>query len=238
MTLAGKVAVITGGTSGIGLATAEALSARGVKLVLHGRRREVLERHAARLPDCAVLAGDVTDPETPGRLIALALERFGRMDIAFANAGLIHAAPVDSIDLDALSEMIRVNIDAAFRFAYTTAKHLKAAGGGDLLMTGSVFGTKVRPNAGGYAATKYAVEALCEALRIELAGTGVRVSVVEPGLVRTDLHRDHAVRPEVVQNIPQPLLAEDVARALVFAVEQPAHVLIPRIMVLPSVQPV
>ncbi|MEQ8394178.1 SDR family oxidoreductase [Thalassobaculum sp.] len=238
MTLAGKVAVITGGTSGIGLATAEALSARGVKLVLHGRRREVLEQHAARLPDCAVLAGDVTDHDTPNRLIALAMERFGRMDIAYANAGLIHAAPVESIDLDALSEMIRVNVDAAFRFAYTTAKHFKAAGSGHLLMTGSVFGTKVRPNAGGYAATKYAVEALCEALRMELAGSGVRVSVVEPGLVRTDLHRDHAVRPEVVQNIPQPLLPEDVARAVVFAVEQPAHVLVPRIMVLPSVQPV
>lgn len=238
MTLAGKVAVITGGTSGIGLATAEALSARGVKLVLHGRRREVLEAHAARLPDCAVLAGDVADPETPGRLVALAMERFGRMDIAFANAGLIASGPVESIDLDAMSEMIRVNVDAAFRFAYTAVRHLKAAGGGSLVMTGSVFGTKVRPNAGAYAATKYAVEALCEALRMELAGSGVRVSVVEPGLVRTDLHRDHAVRPEVVQNIPVPLLPDDVARAVVFALEQPPHVLVPRIMVLPSVQPV
>ncbi len=238
MTLMGKVAIFTGGTSGIGLATAEALSAQGVRLVLHGRRQEILEAHAARLPGCAVLAGDVCDKETPGRLIALALERFGRVDFAFANAGLIHSGPVDAIDLDALSEMIRVNVDAAFRFAYTAVRHFKAEGGGHLLMTGSVFGTKVRPNAGGYAATKYAVEALCEALRIELAGSGVKVSVVEPGLVRTDLHRDHAVRPEVVQNIPQPLLPEDVARAVVFALEQPAHVLVPRIMVLPAVQPV
>ncbi|HEY9568671.1 MAG TPA: SDR family oxidoreductase [Thalassobaculum sp.] len=237
MTLAGRVAVITGATSGIGLATAEALSARGVKLVLHGRRREILEAHAARLPDCAVLAGDVGDPDTAGRLVALALERFGRMDIAFSNAGLIASGPAETIDLDALSEMIRVNVDAAFRFAYTAVRHMKPAGGGHLLMTGSVLGTKVRPNAGGYCATKFAVEALCEALRMELAGSGVKVSVVEPGLVRTDLHRDYAVRPEVAQGIPEPLLPEDVARAVVFALEQPAHVLVPRVMVLPAGQP-
>jgi NADP-dependent 3-hydroxy acid dehydrogenase YdfG len=234
--LAGKVAVITGATSGIGLATAEQLSARGVKLVLHGRRKEVLEAHAARLPDCAVLAGDIADPATAPALVALAQDRFGRLDIAFANAGLIASGPVGEIDLDALSEMIRVNIDAAFRFAYTALAHMKAAGSGDMVFTGSVLGTKTRAGAGGYAATKYAIEALAESLRMELAGSGVRVSVVEPGLVRTDLHRDYAVRPEVTQGVAAPLTPADVARSVVFAVEQPASVLIPRIMVLPSGQ--
>jgi len=236
MDLSGQVAVITGGTSGIGLATAEALSARGVKLVLHGRRADILERHAARLPDCAVLAGDITDPATPQALIDLARQRFGRIDIAFNNAGLIHSGPVDEIDTEALAMMVRVNVEAAFRFAYATVKAFKAQGSGFLINTGSVLGTKTRPGAGGYAGTKYAIEALSEALRMELAETGVRVAVVEPGLVRTDLHRDHAVRPEVVQGVSQPLLPEDVARAVVFAVEQPPHVLVPRIMVLPSSQ--
>ncbi|NQW11329.1 MAG: SDR family oxidoreductase [Alphaproteobacteria bacterium] len=234
--LAGKVAIITGGTSGIGLASAEALSARGVKLVLHGRRAEVLEQHAARLPDCAVLAGDITDQAAPQALIDLAMQRFGRVDIAFANAGLIHTGPVEDIDLDALSAMIRVNVDAAFRFAYTVLTHMKAQGAGDLLFTGSVLGTKTRIGAGGYSATKYAIEGLAEALRMELVNTGVRVTVIEPGLVRTDLHRAFEVRPEVVQGIDRPLLPEDVARAVVFALEQPPHVLIPRIMVLPSGQ--
>jgi NADP-dependent 3-hydroxy acid dehydrogenase YdfG len=234
--LEGRVAVITGATSGIGLATAEALSARGVKLVLHGRRREVLDAHAARLPDCAVLAGDIGDPATPDALVALALERFGRLDIAYANAGLIASGPVEDIDLTAMSDMLRVNIDATFRFAYTALRHMKAAGSGDMLFTGSVLGTKARPLAGAYAATKYAVEALAESLRMELAGSGVRVAVVEPGLVRTDLHRDYEVRPEVSQGVPEPLSPADVARAVVFAVEQPASVLIPRIMVLPSSQ--
>lgn len=234
--LDGKVAVITGATSGIGLATAEALSERGVKLVLHGRRGERLEAHAARLPNCVVLAGDIADPATPDALIALAQKSFGRFDIAFANAGLIASGPVDEIDLDAMSDMLKVNIDATFRFAYTAVRHMKATGGGDMLFTGSVLGTKTRPIAGAYAATKYAVEALAESLRMELAGSGVRVSVVEPGLVRTDLHRDYEVRPEVSQNVPEPLTPADIARAVVFAVEQPRSVLIPRVMVLPSGQ--
>lgn len=234
--LSGKAAIVTGGTSGIGLASAEALSARGVKLVLHGRRADVLEQHAARLPDCVTLAGDITDPATPQNLIDLALERFGRLDIAFANAGLIHAGPVEDTDAEALSAMIRVNVDAAFRFAYAALAHLKAQGSGDMLFTGSVLGTKTRIGAGGYSATKYAIEGLAEALRMELAGSGVRVSVIEPGLVRTDLHRAYEVRPEVTQGVEQPLLPEDVARAVVFALEQPRHVLIPRIMVLPAAQ--
>ena len=234
--LTGQVAIITGGTSGIGLAAAEALSARGVRRVLHGRRADVLKQHAARLPECAVLVGDIADPAAPQALIDLAMERFGRLDIAFANAGLIHTGAVEDIDSDALSAMIRVNVDAAFRFAYTALKHLKAHGTGDLLFTGSVLGTKTRVGAGGYAATKYAVEGLAEALRMELAGTGVRVAVVEPGLVRTDLHRSYDVRSEVAQGIEQPLRPDDVARAVVFALEQPRHVLIPRIMVLPSSQ--
>src|SRR3546814_11014221 len=101
--------------------------------------------------------------------------------------------------------MIRVNVDAAFRFAYTAVRHMKPAGGGHLLMTGSVLGTKVRPNAGGYCATKFAVEALYAARHTELAGSGVKLSVVEPGLVRTHLHRSSARRPDVPQGIPPPL---------------------------------
>ncbi len=234
--LDGRVAIITGATSGIGLATAEALSAKGVKLVLHGRRQDVLDGHAARLPDCVAVAGDITDPAVPGQLIAAAQDRFGQLDIAYANAGLIATGPVSDLDLDAMAQMMRVNIEATFRFAYTALRHLTAAGSGDLMFTGSVLGTKTRVGAGPYAATKYAVEALAESLRMELAGTGVRVAVVEPGLVRTDLHRDYPVRPEVTQGVAEPLTPEDIARAVVFALEQPRSVLIPRIMVLPTSQ--
>src|SRR3546814_18992695 len=119
--------------------------------------------------------------------------------------------------------MIRVNVDAAFRFAYTAVRHMKPAGGGHLLMTGSVLGTKVRPNAGGYCATKFAVEALCEALRMELAGSGVKVSGVEPGLVRTALHRHYAVRPEVAPGLPERLLPAAASHGHVLALEPAPH---------------
>ena len=237
-TLGGQVAIVTGATSGIGLAVAEALAEKGVKLVLHGRRRDMLEAHGRRLPDCVVDAGDITDPAAPERLIALARERFGRVDIACANAGLIASGSVEDLDLDAMSQMLRVNVEATFRFAYAVLRDMRAAGRGDLIFTGSVLGTKTRAGAGPYAATKYALEALAESLRMELAGSGIRVSVIEPGLVRTDLHRDYSVRPEVVQGVAEPLVPDDVARAIVFALEQPRAVLIPRIMVLPSSQTV
>jgi len=234
--LDGQVAIITGATSGIGLATAEALARDGVRLVLHGRREALLAGHAARLPGTIHLAGDIADPATPARLVAMALERFGRLDIAFNNAGLIAQGGVAEIDLDAVTRMIRVNVEAATRFAYTTLKHFVAQGTGQLLNTSSVLGTKTRPLSGAYSGTKFAIEALSEALRMELAGTGVRVMCVEPGLVVTDLHRDHAVRPEVVQKIARPLRPEDVAAAVVFALKQPAHVLVPRVLVLPADQ--
>ena len=234
--LAGQVAIVTGGTSGIGLAAAEAMSAVGIKLVLAGRRKDVLEAHAARLPDCAVLAGEIADPAMPGQLIDLALTRFRRLDIVFNNAGQNHNAPIEEIDVDLVCQMVRVNVEAAYRMAYLALKHFREVESGYLFNTSSVLGFKVRPNAGAYAGTKYAIEALSEALRLELAGSAIKVTCIEPGLVLTDLHRDHAVRPEVAQNVDQPLVPEDIARTLMFALQQPAHVSIPRLMVLPQSQ--
>ena len=236
MGLEGQVALISGATSGIGLAAAELLSAKGVKLVLGGQRREILDRHAARLPDCAVLAGDITDAATPGALIALALDRFGRLDIVFNNAGLIHSGAIEEIDVDQVCRMVRVNVEAAYRLAYLAVKQFREAGRGHLVNTSSVLGTKVRLNAGAYAGTKFAIEALSEALRMELAGSPIKVTCIEPGLVVTDLHRDHAVRTEVVQKIARPLDAQDVAAMVLYALEQPAHIATPRLMVLPQDQ--
>lgn len=236
MDLAGQVALITGGTSGIGLATAEAMAQAGVKLLLAGRRADQLAGHAERLPDCAVLAGDITDPAMPSRLIDLALERFGRLDIVFNNAGQIHNGPLDEIDVELLCQMARINVEAAYRVAHLAVKHFGTAGRGHLINTSSVLGFKVRPGAGPYAGTKYAIEAMSEALRLELAGSGIKVTCIEPGLVVTDLHRDHAVRPEIVQKVERPLMPVDVARCVMFALQQPDHVLIPRLMVLPHDQ--
>jgi NADP-dependent 3-hydroxy acid dehydrogenase YdfG len=120
---------------------------------------------------------------------------------------------------------------------YLAVRHFKQAGRGHLVATSSVLGTKVRASIGAYAGTKHAVEALAEGLRLELVGTGIRITCVEPGLVSTDLHRDFSEPPGRMQNIDEPLTPQDVARSVMFALEQPAHVLIPRVLILPRDQP-
>ena len=127
--------------------------------------------------------------------------------------------------------------EIAFRVMYLAIRHFKQQGSGHLVNTSSVLGTKVRPNIGAYAGTKHAVEALAEALRLEVVGSGIRVTCVEPGLVATDLHRDFDEPPSKMQGIDEPLKPEDVARSVMFALEQPSHVLIPRVLILPREQP-
>lgn len=234
--LANQVALITGASSGIGAAVAKSLHAAGMQLVLTGRRVEQLEEVARSANNAALLPGDITDPALPDRLIALALERFGRCDVVFNNAGVIDVAPIEETDVDRVCRMVRVNVEAAFRLAYVALKHFKKQNTGHLLNTSSILGTKVRPNAGAYAGTKYAIEALSEALRMELAGTPIRVSCIEPGLVLTGLHRDWKVHPTKALNIPNPLRPDDIARAVRFILEQPPHVSVPRLMMLPSEQ--
>ena len=236
MGLEGQVALVTGASSGIGLSTAEALAASGVKLVICGRREQIVEGHAERLGDCAALAGDIAEPSLPGRLIALAEERFGRLDIVINNAGQIHSGAIEDIDVDLVCEMVRVNVEAAFRLGYLALKHFRQSGRGHLINTSSVLGTKTRIQAGAYAGTKNAIEAWSEALRLELAGSAIKITCIEPGLVVTDLHRDHAVRPEVVQKVARPLAPADVARFVIFALEQPDHIATPRLMMLPQDQ--
>jgi NADP-dependent 3-hydroxy acid dehydrogenase YdfG len=234
MELSGKTLLITGASSGIGAAVARDLGSSGMKVVLSGRRAERLEKLAASLPQACFLAADIADPETPRRLLDLALAEFGSCDVVFNNAGLAMAAPIEEIDIEKVCEMARVNVEAAFRMAYTALKHFKSVGQGHLINTSSVMGTKVRPFAGAYCGTKHALEALSESLRMEVAGTGIAVSCIEPGLVLTDLHRDWETHPTKAFNIPNPLTPEDVARGVRFLLEQPSHVRVPRLLMLPT----
>ena len=236
VSLQGKVGIVTGASSGIGLAGAEAMSAAGMKLVLAGRRAEVLQDHARRLPDCIAVPGEIAEPGYPESLVQAALTQFGALDVVFNNAGLIHSGPIEEVEVDALCAMVRVNGEAAFRVAYLALKHFRSAGAGHLVNTSSVLGTRTRKFAGAYAGTKYAVEALSEALRQEVAGSAIKVTCLEPGLVVTDLHRDYSVRPEVTQKVEQPLWPTDVAELLIFALTRPDHVALPRLMILPQSQ--
>ncbi len=238
MHLQGQTAIVTGASSGIGAAVARELSRAGMQLVVTARRPEQLQQLAAELGQARALAGDITDPELPQRLIDEAQEAFARCDAVVNNAGILEVGSAAEIDLDRMCRMVRVNVEAAFRMAYCAVRHFQAAGRGHLVNISSVLGTKVRPGAGAYSGTKYAIEALSEALRLELSGTAVKVSAVAPGMVLTELHDHMPTHPKVTLGIEHPLSPSDVARSVRYVLEQPEHVRIGRLLVLPSQSPV
>ncbi|MEX0776247.1 MAG: SDR family oxidoreductase [Phycisphaeraceae bacterium] len=238
MQLKDKVAIITGASSGIGWATAKELSAAGMKLVLTARRAKQLEALEKELAGpCVAVDGDITDPQLPAVLLDTAQQRFGQVDVVFNNAGVMNIGTVDDADVEALASMIRTNVEAATRVAYAALRVFKKQGHGDLVNTSSVLGMKVRPGVGVYAGTKYAIEAMSEALRLELAGTGVRVMVIEPGYTATSLQSHWTSKQkEPLKGVEQPVQPEDIARAVKFMLEQPAHVLVARLLMVPAQQ--
>jgi NADP-dependent 3-hydroxy acid dehydrogenase YdfG len=207
-----------------------------MQLVLTGRRGNRLDALASELPNCATLTADIAEESTPQRLVDQAIQRFGRLDVVFNSAGVMFAGTIDEVDIDQMCQMVRTNCEAATRMAYTAIKHFKQAGSGHLINVSSILGTKVRPGAGVYAATKHAIEALSNALHMEVAKSDVKVSVIEPGVVTTELQNHFAVHPKDALGITQPLQPSDIARCVRFILEQPSHVRIPVLMVLPGEQ--
>ncbi|RYF31277.1 MAG: SDR family oxidoreductase [Comamonadaceae bacterium] len=228
-----RVAVVTGASSGIGLAVAHALGEAGYVVMAHGRREERLRDLAAKVEGCAWVAGDLTDEGACEALLWAALERFGRVDCVVNCAGKNHVGSIDEVNVDALCEMVRINTEAAFRLTYLALKYFKEQGSGDLIHITSIMGYKVRETGGGYSGTKHAVEALCEALRMELARTDIRVSCVAPGLVRTELHRDLPIHPSITRNI-DPLSPCDIAKAVLWLLQMPRQINIPQLVMLPK----
>jgi NADP-dependent 3-hydroxy acid dehydrogenase YdfG len=230
-----RVAVITGATGGIGSAVARALVNARWKVVLTARSKEKLNRLAHDLGGHALaVPGDVTEASFSGKLLSAALAEFGRCDLCFNNAGSLEVGPVDAIDIDRVCAMVRVNVEATYRVAYVFAKHFVSRGSGHLINVSSVLGKKVRATAGAYAGTKHAIEALSEALRIELSKTNVQVSCIQPGLVTTGLHDRWEVHPAELMGVSHPLSPDDVARMVLFILDQPPHVRIPQLMILPK----
>jgi NADP-dependent 3-hydroxy acid dehydrogenase YdfG len=237
MELKGKTAIITGASSGIGAGAAHELADAGMKLVLTARRKEILDKIAARLgTETAVIAGDIADESLPQKLIDTAMEKFGSCDVVFNNAGIMIVGKAQEIDLEAVCKMVRVNVEAVYRLAIIAMRHLVSRGSGYLINTSSILGTKVRETTGAYAGTKYAVEALTEDLRMQAKGTGVRVCALEPGLVDTHLQDHFPVHPKDMLNITNMVEPKDVGRIIRFMLEQPDHVAIPRILVSPADQ--
>jgi NADP-dependent 3-hydroxy acid dehydrogenase YdfG len=236
MDLKDKVAIITGAGSGIGQAVARNLNEVGVKFVITAWRTDWLEKFAKELHAAVPVPGDITDPFIPQKLLDKTLQAFDRWDIVLNNAGIVRVGTIDEVDINGICQMVRVNVEAAFRMAYVVLKHFKSTGSGFLLNVSSVVGTKVRPTAGAYAGTKNAIEALTESLSMELAKTKIGVACIESGLVETELHREWKVPLKESLDVPMPLQPEDIARVTRFMLEQPDHVRIPRILILSTDQ--
>jgi NADP-dependent 3-hydroxy acid dehydrogenase YdfG len=222
------VLLITGASSGIGAATARHAAEAGYRLVLAARSVERLEDLAAELggPERALaVATDVTEWDQQQAMVASALEAFGRLDVAFANAGFGAGRGFLESDPDHWRSMVLTNVYGAALTIRATLPSLKESRG-HLLLTGSVAGRLVLPGSL-YSATKWAVTAMGEAARQELNGTGVRVTLIEPGQVDTPFFEN---RPR------NALQSDDVARAVMFAISQPPHVDVNEILVRPTAQ--
>lgn len=234
--LSGKLALVTGASAGIGRAIAGALHGAGARLVLAARRRERLEPLARELGGARLLSLDVRD----GAAVAAALgdERF---DVVVPNAGV--GRGMESIAAGSpedWSEMIDTNVKGVLHVVRACLPSMLARRSGDLVLIGSVAGRQIYPGGNVYCATKHAVRALYEALRLDAVGSGVRFTTVDPGMVLTEFslgrfHGDER-RAAAVYAGMTPLRAEDVAEAVLWAVTRPAHVNVGEIVMWPTDQ--
>ncbi|MCA1849171.1 MAG: SDR family oxidoreductase [Actinobacteria bacterium] len=241
MTLAGKTAVVTGASSGIGEATAQALSREGCNVVLAARREDRLNALAAELGEGALAAPtDVTDPAACAALVARTVERFGSLEILVNNAGLGLYGSVAEGDPEDWRKMFDVNVLGVLYATRAAVRQMLRQGAGDVVFVSSLAGRRV-PRADGtvYAATKHAVNAVAEGLRMDVHEKGIRVINVEPGLVRTEFPESSYPNAEeyYAEKEYSPLEAEDVAAAVVYALNQPPRVSVNEILVRPTEQP-
>jgi NADP-dependent 3-hydroxy acid dehydrogenase YdfG len=248
--LENTVALVTGASSGIGQAAARALAARGSKVALVARRADRLEELAGEIADSGGTAlpieADVSEREQATAAVGNAVEELGRLDVLVNNAGVMLLGPVVDAPVEEWEQMIEVNLLGLLYTAHAALPHLlKAAEDGprrvaDMVNISSVAGRMARKGSGVYNATKHGVGAFSESLRQEVTGRHLRISLVEPGAVATELQSHN--RPEVRDQIEKRfvemdiLQAEDVADAIAYVVTRPRHVAINEVLVRPTQQ--
>ncbi len=243
--LRGRRALVTGASSGFGEAIARRFAAEGCHLVVNARRADRLERLARECRDdhgveVVTLPFDVRDRDAVERALTNTPGLLEGLDIVVNNAGLALALdPVQTGDPDDWDRMIDTNVKGLLYVTRACLSHLVAKAG-DVVNIGSVAGHQVYPGGAVYAATKYAVRALSDALRHDVLGTGVRVINVEPGLADTEFgvvrFKGDKARADAVYKGVFPLRAEDVADAVAWAVTRPAHVNVQQILLMPTDQ--
>lgn len=221
-TLDGKIAVVTGASAGIGEATARLLAAAGATVILAARREERLAALAAELGGrTGYLAIDLALPEAPAALLDHVERHFGTPDIVVHNAAVLHVGSVEDFDLANLQPMIAINYESVVRSCYLFARAMKAAGRGHIVNISSIGANIVAAGSGIYGGLKKALEIFTDALRIELAGSGVRVGLVAPGTTSTEIFEPMKAEGRAAWDSYIPALEpDDIARAVLFLLEQ------------------
>ena len=243
--LIGKVALVTGASSGIGEATAIALAEEGAHVAVLARRADRLEQVIRRIKDAGgeaiPLVADVTNEEQLRAAIRQVKETFGRIDILVNNAGVMLLHQIEGVDSGEWRQMLDLNVLAVMLACQEVLPIMQAQGGGHIVNISSVAGHQVKAGYSGYNASKWALGAFSESLRQEVTRQHIRVTVIEPGMVATEL-RQHITDPEVrkaqqeAEHSITPLQGEDIAAAILFALTQPEHVSISELLIRPTEQ--
>jgi NADP-dependent 3-hydroxy acid dehydrogenase YdfG len=243
--LDGRRALITGASAGIGAATARALTAAGASVVLTARRADRLskleaELNAIRPGSATVAACDVRDAAEVAKVFRSQVAAGRAVDLVVANAGLgLGVAPLQTGDPDDWSTMIDTNVKGVLHTVRAALPGLIERGSGDLVLLGSVAGRQVYPGGNVYNATKHAVKAIYDALRLDNVGSGVRFTTVDPGMVETEfsvVRLGDQTKADAVYDGMSPLTPGDVADAICYAVTRPPHVNIGEIVLWPTDQ--
>jgi ribitol 2-dehydrogenase len=235
----GKVVIITGASSGIGAETARQLASLGCRLTLAARQTDKLEALAAELEtDVLTVQADVTDRDQVVAMVEATLDRFGRIDVMFANAGIYIPGQAIEGDPDAWSHLMNVNIDGVLFCAHAVLETMKAQGSGDILVSSSISGFVDIDWEPVYSASKHAVTGFVHTLRRQVSPLGLRVGLIAPGAVATELW-DKTDPDEIAQlaDVERSFIrAEDVARAVVYMLSQPPYVTVRDLVILPQNQ--
>jgi NADP-dependent 3-hydroxy acid dehydrogenase YdfG len=232
--LDGRIALVTGASSGIGEATAIALAEAGAKVAIAARRRDRLDALATRLTalgaDPLVLEADLVDEHVAQRIVADTETHYGKLDILVNNAGVMYLEPVAEADLGRWRRMLELNVLSLIASTQAALAGMRARRDGHIVNIASTAGRIANPNAAGYSATKFGVVAFSEALRREVCADNIRVSVIEPGVVETKASLD------AWADSMRQLQPEDVADAIVFCVSRPSHVNVNELLMRPTDQ--
>lgn len=247
MTLNDKVALVTGASSGIGAATALKLATHGATVGLAARRVERLEALAERIAAAGgramPIAMDVVDPASVQAGATRLADAHGGIDILFNNAGLMPISDIASLKTDEWNRMVDVNLKGLLNSTAAVLPYMQRQGRGHIVNTSSIAGRKVCPGLSVYCATKHAVTAFSEGLRLEVAKKhNIRVTCIQPGAVDTELFehvsdREYRAQMEGLREQMAFLKADDIADTVLFALQAPDYVDVAELFVLPTDQP-